>query len=174
MGIESFVGGVTAVLLMVFGSMSAAPQCSTSVLPGNIELPCDLEPGMRRIYDRSPTFRAQSERIAAAADHLRVTIQIDALIPSRCRAFTAIQRHGRQIRAVVHLPPSDDHSELLAHEFEHLLEQIEGLDLQSLARVKGSGVRELEYQVFESDRAQAAGKVVVAEVRRRPSSPAAD
>ena len=30
----------------------------------------------------------------------------------------------------LHLPPSSDHAELLGHEFEHLLEQIEGLDLR--------------------------------------------
>jgi hypothetical protein len=54
--------------------------------------------------------------------------------------------------------------ELIGHEFEHLLEQIEGLDLKRLARVKGSGVRVLEGRVFETDRAQAAGRLVAAEM----------
>ena len=55
---------------------------------------------------------------------------------------------------------------MLAHEFEHILEQIEGLDLPTLSRVKGSGVREVEYAVFETERAQAAGEAVAAEVGR--------
>jgi hypothetical protein len=63
---------------------------------------------------------------------------------------------------------------MLAHEFEHILEQIEGLDLLSLSRVKGSGVREVEYAVFETDRAQAAGEAVAEEVGRAFRAPAAD
>lgn len=67
----------------------------------------------------------------------------------------------------MHLPPSTDHSELLAHEFEHILEQIEGLDLRTLARIRGSGVREIQYDRFESDRAQGVGRLVVAETAGR-------
>ena len=60
---------------------------------------------------------------------------------------------GTQIFADVHLRPSSNHAEMLAHEFEHILEQIEGLNLRTLSRVKGSGVREVEYAVFETERA---------------------
>jgi hypothetical protein len=56
---------------------------------------------------------------------------------------------------------------------EHIVEQIEGLDLKKLARLKGSGVYEVEYAVFETDRAQSAGRVVKAEVRQN-AAPAAD
>ena len=55
---------------------------------------------------------------------------------------------------------------MLAHEFEHVLEQIEGLNLRTLSRVKGSGVREVENAVFETERAQAAGEAVAAEAGR--------
>ena len=105
------------------------------------------------------------------ADNLRVTVRIDTSIPSRCRAFTIVRRRGYDIRVDVHLPPSSSLTELVAHEFEHVLEQIEGLDLRRLARVKGSGVHEVEGLAFETDRAQAAGRVVAAEEasRREPS-----
>jgi len=166
MRIEAWVG-VTAVLLAMFGdAIAAEPQqrCQTP-LPANVNLPRDLERAITRIYDRSATFRAQCERIAQAGN-LRINVRIDTAIPSRCRAFTVVQRRNGKIRADVHLPPSSDHSELLAHEFEHLLEQMEGLDLRTLARVKGSGVREIEYELFETDRAQAAGRVVAGEAGR--------
>lgn len=165
MRVESWVG-VMAVLLAASGSAIDAEQhCRRSFLPQNVYLLHDIEQPLQRIYERAPSFRAQCERIAAA-DGLRVTVRIDPLIPSRCRAFTVVRRSGRRIFADVHLPPASDHAELLAHEFEHIIEQIEGLDLRKLTRLEGSGVYELEYAVFETDRAQSAGRAVLAEVRR--------
>ena len=162
MRIEGWVG-VTAVILAMFGGVIAAePQRCLTPLPANVNLPRDLERAITRIYDRSATFRAQCERIAEAGN-VTITVRIDTAIPAHCRAFTVVQRRNGRIRAEVHLPPNSDHSELLAHEFEHVLEQIEGLDLRTLARVKGSGVREIEYDLFETDRAQAAGRVVAVE-----------
>ena len=172
MRVESWVG-VMAVLVTVFGSaIDAEQQCRKSFLPANVHLLHDIERPLQRIYERAPSFRAQCDRIAAT-EGLRVTVRIDPLIPGRCRAFTVVRRSGRRILADVHLPPSADHAELIAHEFEHIIEQIEGLDLRKLASVKGSGVYEVEYAVFETDRAQAAGKIVKAEARRN-QVPAAD
>ena len=172
MRVESWVG-VMAMLLAIFGSAIDAEQpCRRSFLPANVSLLHDIEQPLRRIYERAPSFRAQCDRIAAA-EGLRVTVRIDPLIPSRCRAFTVVRRAGRRVLADVHLPPSSDHAELLAHEFEHIIEQIEGLDLKKMSRVKGSGVYQVEYAVFETDRAQSAGRMVKAESRRK-SLPAAD
>ena len=156
--------GVTAVLLVMFcGAVAAEPQQCRRTLPANMVVAHDLARVLQRIYERSATFRAQCERIAAA-DRLRVTIRIDTAIPSRCRAYTIVQRRGYDIVADVRLPPSNGLIELIGHEFEHLVEQIEGLDLKRLARVKGSGVRMQEGQFFETDRAQAAGRLVAAEM----------
>jgi hypothetical protein len=157
--------GATLLALTMFGAAIAAePQpCLLSPLPPNVEFhPRDLEAHIARIYERSPTFRSQCARIREAGS-LRIIVVIDAAMPSHCRAFSVIQRQGGWIRAEVHLPPSTDHSELLAHEFEHILEQIEGLDLRRLARIRGSGVREVQDDMFESDRAQSAGRIVMAE-----------
>ena len=163
MRIESWVG-VTAALLVIFcGAIAAEPQPCRRTIPANIDVTHDLARVLQRIYQRSATFRAQCERIAAA-DNLRVTVRIDTAIPSRCRAFTIVQRRGYDIVAAVHLPPSNGLIELIGHEFEHLLEQIEGLDLKRLARVKGSGVRMQDGPFFETDRAQAAGRLVAAEM----------
>jgi hypothetical protein len=130
---------------------------------------------LEQMYDRSLTFRAQCRRIADAP-HLRVSIQLDGWIRSSCRAFTIIRRRQPLIDAQVHLPPSGTmFAELISHEFEHVIEQVEGLNLRELACVKGSGVHEVERDLFETDRAQRAGKVVADEVRStRVGRPAAD
>ena len=173
MWIESRVGAM-AMMVVMFGSVigAEAQQCRRVPLPANILLLHDIEEDVQVIYDRSPSFRAQCDRIAEA-EHLRVTVRIDPAIPSRSRAFTILQRRGRDLSAEVHLPPSADHSELLAHEFEHILEHVEGLDLRTLSRVKQSGVYELEFAVFETERAKAAGLTVKADTRLS-NSPAAD
>jgi hypothetical protein len=154
---------VVALLVMFSGTFAAEQQCLRSKLPTNVSMRGDLARVLGRIYDRSPTFRAQCRRIAGA-DNLRVAIRVDTAIPSRCRAFTIVTRYGYDIRAEVHVPPGNGLTELVAHEFEHVLEQIEGINLRRLARKKDSGVREVEGQAFETDRAQKAGRLVAAEV----------
>jgi len=173
MRVESWVGVVAMFLVVFGGALTAEQQCRRPFLPANVFLLHDIEQPLRRIYERAPSFRAQCARIAAAQG-LRVTVRIDPSMPSRCRAFTLLRRSGNKMFADVHLRPSSDHAEMLAHEFEHILEQIEGLNLRSLSRVRGSGVHEVEYAVFETERAQAAGETVAAEADRYARSPAAD
>jgi hypothetical protein len=158
--------GVTVSLLVVFcGAIAAEPQQCPRTIPANIQVAHDLARVLEDIYRRSATFRAQCERIAAA-DSLSVKLRIDTAMPSRCRAYTIVQRRGYDIVADVRLPPTNALIELIGHEFEHLLEQIEGIDLKRLARVKGSGVHAVEGRAFETDRAQAAGLLVLAETDR--------
>jgi hypothetical protein len=171
MRIESWVG-VTIVVSLLFTGVASADEQHGFQLPANIGLLHDIRLAIQFIYERSPSFRAQLVRIAEARN-LRVTIQIDPSIPHRCRAFTIVRKRGHRIRAEVHLPPSSDHAELLAHELEHIIEQIEGIDLRSMARVRNSGVYQMELAAFETDRAQEAGRTVRTETRRSPA-PSAD
>lgn len=174
MRIESWAS-VTTVCLMLFGTVLSAERqpCPDITAAQNVELMADLDGVFQRIYRRSATFRSQWQRIAAAAN-LRVRVRIDNAIPSSYRAFTVVQRRGREVWAEVHLPPGGSLTELIAHELEHLLEQVEGLDLRELARVRGSGVREIERELFETERAAAAGRLVAQEMHRPPQAPAAD
>ena len=41
------------------------------------------------------------------------------------------------------IPPVDDHVELIAHELEHVIEQLDDIDLRTLAKVPSSGVQAL-------------------------------
>ena len=163
---ESWARVAIMLLLLFTVPIVAEHQCQPSLLPANVDLPHVLEPALRRIYDRSPTFRRQCERVARAP-HALVRVQINHAIPSRCRAFTIVRRRGYEMRAEIHLPINADLAELVAHEFEHVIEQIEGINLRKLSRVKGAGVYEVDRELFESDRAQAVGRIVAAEVSGR-------
>ena len=150
-----------------------AHQCVRSTVAPNIELRQDLDRVVTDLYNRSSSFKAQYDRLAAA-QNLRVVVRLNHSLPSTCRALTRIWRRGREIRADVQVPPSHALVELLAHEFEHIVEQIEGLNLRKLSRIRGSGVRELDDDLFESDRAIKAGRLVAEEANRQPKAPAAD
>jgi len=151
---------MTLVAIMSPGVTTRAkedPASCPRTLPDNIELPRDLERILARVYRSSPTFRAQCGRIAEAGA-LAVSVKLDTSIPSSYQAFTMIYRRGHALRADVHLPPATmAMAELVGHEFEHILEQLDGLNLRMLSHVRGSGVRESSFDVYETIRAQRAG-----------------
>jgi hypothetical protein len=135
----------------------------------NVALNDNLGRIVLRIYDRSPTFRIQSAHIAAARD-LQVRVRLDTMIPSTSRAITVVSRQGREVVADIHLRPTGDYSEIIAHEFEHLLEQIEGMDLRQLARVRGSRGTRRRAQELRDEPAQSAGRAVAHEFRSPPEA----
>jgi hypothetical protein len=151
--------------LHVSAATEDAKSCDRHQTWTNVDVPPDLAPMVEEIYRRSPTFKAQCALIGGA-ERLHVSIQLDTTTRSSCRAFTVITRRGRMIRAEVHLPPSGVlFGELIGHEFEHILEQLEGLHLPELAQLRGSGVHEVERNLFETERAERTGRVVAEEVR---------
>lgn len=165
MRMESWVGTVVALLVCgVLASAARAQQCDPRPLPQNIALPPHLGVVLRRLYDHSPTFRSQCERLERASN-LRVVIRLSTTLPARCRALTIVRRRGHAIVADIQLTPGAALVELVGHEFEHLLEQVEGLNLRRLARLEGSGVWEVERQLFETDRAITAGRLIADESR---------
>jgi|KBSSwiStaDraftv2_1062776.scaffolds.fasta_scaffold616900_2 hypothetical protein len=159
---------ITAFVIISFSVATRAtedPASCPRTLPDNIELPRDLERILARVYRGSATFRAQCDRIGAAGGTLSVNVRLDTGIPSSYQAFTMIGRRGHALRADVHLPPAAIAiAELVGHEFEHILEQLDGLNLRMLSNVRGSGVRESSFDVYETTRAQRVGRIVAAEL----------
>lgn len=165
MGIDHRGALIVCLVVIIFGVHMIAGGPSPSggcprTLPANITLDRDLERVLAKIYRASSTFRAQCDLIGATST-LSVTLLIDAHIPQSCLAFTRFSRQGRALYADVHLPPAGTMmSQLVGHEFEHIVEQIDGVNLRSLARIPRSGVYESSVNMFESERAQNAGRNV--------------
>ena len=83
-----------------------------------------------------------------------------------CRARTTIRKYSSGLLlAVVMIPPRGEYPELLAHELEHVIEQIEGIDLAALARSGSIRVRQRPDGAFETARAQNAGLTVATELK---------
>jgi len=138
-------------------------------MPPNLEVAPAFQSKVDLMLRRSSTFRRQCQRIANAP-HLRVRLDLDGQPkPRGTRARTAItRRSGGTITAEIALPPLDDDVELIAHEFEHIIEQLDDVDLASKALRTGSGVAatRTDPMMFETTRAVRIGRIVAEEVRR--------
>jgi hypothetical protein len=149
------------------GVAHAAPVAACDApalsLPATIALADGLQPMVRWALEHSPRFRQQC-RALAAAPRLRASVNVSyRQHSSATRARTSFRDAGSgAVAAEIEIRMAQDMTELLAHEFEHLLEQIDGVDLQALART--GAARRLMDGAFETERAIAVGHQVAGEV----------
>lgn len=143
--------------------------------PESSPWPCRLiiPPSLQRVveagWEHSPTFRGQCQRLAEAG----AIVMLDAftLPKSRpARAGISIYSDGSVVARVT-VPLNARTLELVAHELEHVLEQVDGVNLaveaalsRSLMSRSGTAVR-LPGGEFETRRAIEAGLRVAAEFR---------
>jgi hypothetical protein len=146
------------------------PSREISALPPNLIVADIYRPAVEMMRLRSATFRRQCARIASAP-YLLVVVESELLPPHRhSLALTHIVRYeyGR-MRATIRLAVPSRASELIAHELEHVLEQLDGVDLAAKARLSSSGVSACDCGdalTFETTRAVVTGLRVAHEVGR--------
>lgn len=143
-------------------------QVVPAVVPRNLVVPRVYQPLLESMLERSPTFRRQCQRIANAS-LLIVTVEVAASpAPRASRAETHIVRQNGRLTATVVINQVAAMEELIAHEVEHIIEQLDGIDLASKAMLRHSGVETLDHNgvVFETVRARHVGLKVADEVRR--------
>jgi hypothetical protein len=140
-------------------------RCASPLPALQIEKP--LEPIVREMCRRSLTFRRQLIRLAGAPG-LVVTVTVRPLrTSSDAEAITRfVREHGLLRRADVEIGRADLASrvELIAHELEHVLEQLDDVNLTSMAQ--GPGVRSHRSErgpAFDTARARQIGRYVAAE-----------
>ena len=117
---------------------------------------------------RSPTFREQLLTIGGTQLLLTRLRNIHRTIIGSAFAQTTFGRSAAgYLVADIDIPSTRlqprQNIEYIAHEMEHVLEQIEGLDLPSLARSRRAGVHSVEVNNalgFETERAKSAGLTV--------------
>jgi hypothetical protein len=140
---------------------AAAPQ-----LPRTIAIDPGLASIVQWTLEHSPTFRQQC-RILEAAPAVSATVRMAPRSPGATeRAVARLRRTpAGGIDALIEIRNTDSLVELLGHEFEHLIEQLDGVNLPALA-ARGEA-RRLESGSFETRRAVAAGLRVEDEVLDR-------
>ena len=95
-------------------------------LPHNLILSREARRLLEKVWLRSPTFRLQCARISQA-HWLKIKFSLVAKQsrPQKYRALTFVNKRTGMAKVEIFLP--DDWVELIGHEFEHLLEQVEGV-----------------------------------------------
>jgi hypothetical protein len=133
-------------------------------VPPNLTVSKSLRPIVQLMLERSAIFRRQCLRIANAG-HLTVTITgAVAFETQHARARTLFVRRDGTLRADVQIGPLDDQVELIAHEIEHVIEQLDGVDLSRQASLRGTAASKCEDGSFETIRAVRAGLAATREV----------
>jgi hypothetical protein len=142
-----------------------SPRFDTLTTIPNLAIASLYVPVVERMLARSWTFRRQCARLAAATN-LFVSIRSEQSRRTRASALTEIQRHrGGRVEAVVWIGPSERLTELIAHEIEHIIEQLDGVNLRVRARLRDSGVRQAaDSDAYETTRAVATGQRVAREL----------
>ena len=154
---------------LTVGAAAATSASAQSIdsyeLSRDVQVMPELRPTVERMLSSSATFRAQYRRIADA-QALVVGVVLDpTLHAGRLKSQTTVRRYNSGlIVALVAVAPGPRGEEWIAHEFEHILEQLDGWDLPSLAHVQGGRVWSSGAGMFETIRAVSAGRTVFGEV----------
>jgi hypothetical protein len=135
-------------------------------LPDNVRVEAAFQPRIQEMLERSSSFRAQCRQLAAAPwMHIAVRQGPYFLDRHGIRAYSVIQRpQPRLFIVVVTLQASADPALWVAHEFEHLLEQLEEVDVRRQADTRRDAWHTRQGMV-ETGRAVRAGLRILNEVR---------
>ena len=123
----------------------------------------ELRQLVRRLWRTSVTFRRQCARLAGAS--VRVIVHVDPTVRANANAVTTVDVRDGFVRAV-HTRLGVAKPEYLAHELEHVLEQVDGVDLRWAVKNGVAGAREARSGAFETVRAIAIGRLVAQQVSR--------
>jgi hypothetical protein len=155
---------VTTLCVTLIGGVSAQEsewRPRISRMPCRLVTTGTLLAAVERGWEVSPTFRAQCEDLAAARAVASLTWdQPNAQWHARTRMGT----HEGVVVAYVAVPPVDEAVGYVAHELQHVLERIRGLDFDAESKRAGSGVWRGASGDFETQGAIDAGRQVWKEV----------
>ena len=133
--------------------------------PPNLIVPPSHDKLVSEMWRRSATFRRQGRRIAEDTG-LVVRVHVNPLVPGEsARATTRVRRQVGSLAADVSIRDTGYFVELLAHELEHVLEQLDRIDLPAAAQRPGRAVWDTGDGAFETIRAIHVGRQVAAEVQ---------
>jgi hypothetical protein len=132
--------------------------------PANLEVSGRLVGVVERMWRHSPTFRRQCAHLGSA--RLSVTLGVHVRADHRFRALSQVHiDRGAPKRADVQINfrHSRDAVELVAHELEHLIELLDGVELTQ--QLKRGAARLTAQDHYETLRAVEVGRRVAREVR---------
>jgi hypothetical protein len=155
---------VLQLILCSFSTSISSFGTSTSNVPTgfptNIVVQAGLRAAVAQLWEGSPTFRAQCQKIGEHKRY-RVAMVIEpSLSVSRSwRAQCVLRSYSSGfVTARMMVPPSRQLAELIPHELEHVIEHIDGINVQHEARRHGTGAYDTGGGRVETTRAVRVGR----------------
>jgi hypothetical protein len=130
--------------------------------PNNIVVQPELRETVARLWAGSPTFRAQCLKIGERSLYrVAVVVEPSISLNRNCRAQCVLRVYSTGfVMARVMVPKSRELPELIAHELEHIVEHIEGVDVARNVSRFGAGAYDAGRGRIETVRAIQAGRQV--------------
>ncbi len=155
--------GFALVVTIALSQLLATDSPASGRLPSNFKVPEKLQPVLEEVARRSPKFRGQLQELRHHP-HVRMTLSYGNLsIWHVVRAESHVEKFEfGAVRIDTRLYTAEDVVDVIAHELEHVCEQIEGIDVRALAHQRGSGVSDVGGH-YETKRAVMAGHQVAEE-----------
>jgi hypothetical protein len=159
----------------ILDSAAAAQDDPPPAVPSNIQISPVLAQVFGEVLAVSPTLADQCQRIGSAKYvHVRVTPVMAASTTSRGTARTKMRRFSSgALLAAVEIPvplTTSEYAEFFGHEFEHIVEQIDRVDLEALT-ARGGGATRLADGAYETRRAHRMGQTIADEYEHpRPAA----
>jgi hypothetical protein len=156
-------------LLVLASSVGVAAADATVWEPGSgvMQFAPEIQRSVDTMLARSPTFRDQYQRILNTP-RLIVTARVDAVAETRSyRARSTIRRYASGLVIVLmEIAPGANQVQWIAHEFEHVMEQLDGINVDVAAARGSNGSWYSSGRMVETLRAVRAGRQVQDEIRR--------
>jgi hypothetical protein len=146
------------------GPDTVQPRDVASILPRGSEIAAAARPLIEKVWRASPLFRRQCARLMEASVVIAVSLDFPRHKVTSNAKTDVTRKDG--LRAHIHLRGADSSiTEYLAHEIEHVLEQLDEVDLTLAVAERVHGAKLVEQPgAFETSRAIAVGRAVAREV----------
>lgn len=122
-------------------------------------------PWLEDVARRSPWLRQQLDRLERD-ERLTMSVDVKPRVEGRHRALTQLESRANGLHARVTIVVEARTVELIGHEFEHIIEHLEGVRVEQRLRRKDAGVRSSAEHQYETERALLAGRQVLGEYLR--------
>jgi hypothetical protein len=147
-----------------FNASSIAAASASAAMPCHLRAQVRFHALLDDLWSRSPTFRQQCRRLAGANALVVMQSASAKETPWSAESRIGVLANGR-VMARMRVRDGRESVEVIAHELEHVLERIDGVNL-ALDSARGGSGTSLSGGAYETRRATAAGRLVAKEVGR--------
>jgi len=139
-------------------------------VPPNLHLPAATRALVERMWATSPTFRRQCARLGESSVVITLEFGLPGHLVGAAHAWTRMKfRDGIVTEALVLL--AFEGPDPLAHELEHVLEHVDGVDVRRAVERGVRGAHWADHGNLETARAVAIGRAVAQEMRESSPHP---